>query len=117
MQPKREDGQMSSFEDRQRGEEAKFAHDAQLRFRAEARRNKHLAHWASAELGIAEADAIANYVAEVIAADMAEGGHEDVVRKIRADFEAKGVTIGEAEIRSKINEFEARARQEILAEG
>jgi len=107
---------MSSFEDRQRGEEAKFAHDAQLRFRAEARRNKHLAHWASAEMGVTEADAIANYVAEVIAADMAEGGSEDVVRKIRADFEARGIATGEAEIRAKISEFDAKARQEILAE-
>ena len=45
---------MSSFDERQRGEEAKFAHDASLRFKAEARRNKHLAHWASAEMGVTE---------------------------------------------------------------
>ena len=108
---------MSNFEERQRGEEAKFAHDAQLRFRAEARRNKHLAHWASAELGVTEPDAIANYVAEVIAADMTESGHENVVRKIKADFNAGSVATGEAEIRAKISEFEAQARQEILAEG
>jgi len=108
---------MSSFEERQRGEEAKFAHDAQLRFRAEARRNKHLAHWASAQMGVTEPDAIANYVAEVIAADMAQVGAEDVVGKIKADFDAKGVAVSEDEIRSKISEFDAKARQEILAEG
>ena len=104
---------MSSFEERQKGEEAKFAHDASLRFRAEARRNKHLAHWACAQLGIESADEIANYVAEVIAADMAESGHGDVARKIKA----RGVAIDEAEVHARIAEFDTRAKEEILAEG
>ncbi len=107
---------MSSFDDRQRAEEARFAHNAELRFKAEARRNKHLAHWASAEMGISDADAIANYVAEIIAADMAEGGHGDVVRKVKADFDAKGIAVDEAAIEAKIAEFDAQARAEILAE-
>lgn len=107
---------MSSFEDREKGEEAKFAHDASLRFRAEARRNKHLAHWASAQIGITAADDVANYVAEVIAADMTHSGHADVVAKIKADFDAKGVSISEAEIETKIAEFDGRARTEILTE-
>lgn len=108
---------MSSFEERQKGEEAKFAHDASLRFRAEARRNKHLAHWACAQLGIESADEIANYVAEVIAADMAESGHGDVARKIKADFDARGIAIDEAEVHARIAEFDTRAKEEILAEG
>lgn len=107
---------MSSFDDRKRAEEARFAHSAELRFKAEARRNKHLAHWATAQLGVSDADSIANYVAEVIAADMAEGGHSDVVRKIKTDFDAKGVAIDEAAIEAKIAEFDAQARTEILSE-
>src|SRR5690606_39537285 len=107
---------MSSFDDREKGEEAKFAHDASLRFRAEARRNKHLAHWASAQMGIEGADEIANYVAEVIAADMTHSGHGDVVRKIKADFDARGVAIDEAAIEAKVAEFDIQARSEVLAE-
>lgn len=108
---------MSSFDERQKGEEAKFAHDASLRFRAEARRNKHLAHWACAELGIEDDDGIANYLAEVIAIDMAKAGHADVVDKLRGDFEEKGVDIGTHAIEAKVAEFDMRARQEILSEG
>lgn len=107
---------MSSFDDRQKAEEARFAHNSELKFKAEARRNKHLAHWASAQLGVTDADAIANYVAEVIAADMAEGGHGDVVRKVKADFDAKGVSIDGAAIEAKIAELDAKAREEILSE-
>lgn len=108
---------MSSFDERERAEEAKFVHDASLRFRAEARRNKHLAHWASAQMGISDTNAIANYVAEVIAADMTQAGPEDVVRKITADFDANGVAIGEDAIRAKVLEFDAQAKAEILSEG
>lgn len=107
---------MSSFEDRERAEEAKFAHDASLRFKAEARRNKHLAHWASTQMGADTADAIANYVAEVIAADMKSAGTDDVVDKIKADFEAKGVDIAADAIRAKIAEFDAVAKAEVLKE-
>lgn len=107
---------MSSFDERERGEESKFAHDANLRFKAEARRNKHLAHWASAQMGVDSADEIANYVAEVIAADMTTGGFEDVVSKIRADFDAKNVGVDDATIRTKIAQFDEQARKEILTE-
>lgn len=107
---------MSSFEERERGEEAKFAHDASLRFKAEARRNKHLAHWASAQMGVEDANTIANYVAEVIAADMVQAGHDDVVRKIKADFDANGVDIDEKAIETKVAQFDAQARTEILEE-
>ncbi|WP_196258763.1 DUF1476 domain-containing protein [Pelagibacterium limicola] len=108
---------MSSFDDRERAEEAKFAHDAGLRFKAEARRNKHLAHWACAQMGVSDADAIANYVAEVIATDLKEAGPEDVVVKVKADFDAKGVAIGEDAIRAQIAQFDAQAKAEVLAEG
>lgn len=107
---------MSSFEERERAYEAKFAHDEALRFRAEARRNKHLAHWASLQMGVEDANGMANYVAEVIAVDMVHGGASDVVAKIKADFDDKGVDIGEQTIQAKIAEFDLQAKEEILAE-
>lgn len=107
---------MSSFEERERGEEAKFAHDANLRFKAEARRNKHLAYWACSQMGIEDADKRANYVAEVIAADMTEAGPDDVVRKIIADFSEKGIEVSDHEIRAKVAEFDLQAKKEVLAE-
>ena len=107
---------MSSFEERERGEEAKFAHDASLRFKAEARRNKHLAYWACAEMDVTDADAMANYVAEVIAVDMTEAGPADVVRKVKADFDAKNVEIDEKAIEAKIAQFDIQARAEVLSE-
>ncbi|WP_116653832.1 DUF1476 domain-containing protein [Pelagibacterium sediminicola] len=107
---------MSSFDDRKRAEEARFAHNAELRFKAEARRNRYLASWASAEMGVTDADAIANYIAEIIAADMKQSGHADVVHKVKADFDAKGVAIDEVAIEARIAEFDAQAREEILSE-
>lgn len=107
---------MSSFEERERAYEAKFAHDEELRFQAEARRNKHLAHWASHEMGVDDANGLANYVAEVIAVDMVKGGMRDVMAKIKADFDAKGIDIDEQDIRAKVAEFDIRAKEEILAE-
>lgn len=107
---------MSSFEDRERAEEAKFALDAELRFKAEARRNKHLAYWACDQLGIDSANDRANYVAEVITADLTEAGPADVVQKLMADFKGKGLNIGEADVVAKVALFDQQARQEILSE-
>jgi hypothetical protein len=67
-------------------------------------------------MGVTEADAIANYVAEVIAADMTEAGPADVARKIKADFEAKNIEIDEKTIEAKIAQFDIQARAEVLAE-
>ena len=72
---------MSGFDDRKKGQEAKFAHDAELRFKAEARRNKLLGMWAAEQLGLSGTEANA-YAAEVVASDFAEAGDEDVFRKV-----------------------------------
>ncbi len=106
---------MASFEDRQKGQEAKFAHDADLRFRAEARRNKLLGLWAAEQMGLSEEHA-KEYAAEVVAADFQEAGDEDVFRKISADLKAKGASVTEDMIRKKMVELVATAREQILAE-
>ncbi len=93
---------MSGINDREKAFESKFAHDAELKFKAEARRNKLLGLWAAELLGKADAAA---YASEVIMADFEEAGDDDVVRKVRTDLEAAGISKTEAEIRAKMSEL------------
>ncbi|MFC3705717.1 DUF1476 domain-containing protein [Devosia honganensis] len=107
---------MSGFEERKRGQEAKFAFDAEKKFRAEARRNKLLGLWA-AELMSLDAAAAEAYAAEVVAADFQEAGDEDVFRKVSGDLSAKGVAITEEAIREKMVTLIGVASEQIAAEG
>ncbi|HHS82210.1 MAG TPA: DUF1476 domain-containing protein [Devosia sp.] len=104
---------MSSFDEREKAQEAKFAHDAELRFKAEARRNKLLAVWAAELMGRTDVDA---YVSELIATDFQEAGDEDVFRKLIGDLSVAGVNISDIEVREKIEECFARAKEEVLTE-
>src|SRR5687768_12007907 len=105
---------MTTFDERERAYEKKFARDAELRFKATARRNKLLGLWAAEKLGKSgeEADA---YAREVIRSDMQEAGDEDVVRKVRGDFEAAGVQQSEHQIRRTMEELLAKAVAQIEA--
>lgn len=105
---------MTTFDDRQKGYEAKFALDSELKFKAESRRNKMLAEWAGAKLGKSAAE-IEDYVKDVRRADLAEKGDDDVVRKVLADFAAKGVAVSDGEIRNLMSEFLAKAVTDIEA--
>ena len=107
---------MSGFDDRKKGQEAKFAFDAETRFKAEARRNKLLGIWAAELLGLTGDDA-KTYAAEVVAADFEEAGDEDVFRKISGDLKAKGASVSDDMIRKKMAELTVTAREQILAEG
>jgi len=93
---------MASMEDRGEGFEKKFAHDAELQFKAEARRNKLLGEWAAEKLGREDKDA---YAKEVIIADFEEPGDEDVFRKIRGDFDSNNVSVSDDELRGKMREL------------
>lgn len=93
---------MATMNERQQAFEAKYAVDEELRFKAEARRNKLLGLWAAELLGKSDADA---YAREVVAADFEEAGNEDVVRKLRADFDAAGVAQTDDQIRLKMMEL------------
>ena len=92
---------MTNFEDREKGYERKFAQDEELKFKATARRNKLLGLWAAEQLGITGYQAQA-YAREVIKADLEIPGGDDVFRKIRRDFDAKGVQKSDHQIRSKM---------------
>lgn len=103
---------MTTFDDRENAFENKFAHDEELKFRCAARRNKLTGLWA-AELMGKSGDAAAAYAREVVAADMAEAGDEDVVRKLAADLADKA---SDATIRAKLSEFMAVAKRQIMEE-
>lgn len=105
---------MTNIKDREKAFEAKFALDEELRFRAEARRNKLLGLWAAELLGKTDDEANA-YAKDVVAADFEEVGHEDVVRKVKADFDAAGVARTEDEIRVQMLELLAVAIAQVEA--
>lgn len=97
---------MNTMQDREKAFEAKFALDEELRFRAVARRNKLLGLWAAGLLAKSDPEA---YAREIVAADFEEAGHEDVVRKIKADFDAAGVAISDDDIRLRMVELLSEA--------
>jgi hypothetical protein len=106
---------MTSFEDREKGYERKFANDEELKFRATARRNKLLGLWAAEQLGMS-GDKAQAYAREVIKADLEIPGDDDVFRKIRRDFDAKGVQKSDHQIRSKMVDLMGVAISQIEAE-
>jgi len=107
---------MPQFDDREKAQEAKFARDGELRFKAEARRNKLLGLWAAEHMGLSDQHA-KDYASEVVAADFAEAGEEDVFRKISTDLKAKGASVSDDMIRQKMAELAATARAQVAVEG
>ena len=98
---------MNSFEDRKKSFENKFAHDEELQFKVSARRNKYLGQWVSQILNFnSEQEAV--YIQEVIKADFAEVGDEDVFRKIKEDLKEKNLS--DEDIRKKMNELNEKAK-------
>lgn len=106
---------MNTFEDRQKGFERKFALDEELRFKSTARRNKLLGLWAAEKMGLSGDEAQA-YAREVIKADFEEPGEEDVFRKIRGDFDAKGVDQSDHQIRGRMADLLVEAVTQIETE-
>lgn len=106
---------MSGFDDRKKAAEARFAHDGELKFRAEARRNKLLGLWVAEQMGLSDEHA-KEYAAAVVASDFEEAGDEDVFRKVSGDVKAKGASVSDDAIRLKMNELMAVAKEQILNE-
>ncbi len=106
---------MSGFDDRKKGHESKYAHDQEMEFKAGARRNKLLGLWAAELMGLTGQDA-AEYAKEVIRADFEEAGHEDVFRKVRGDFDARGVEQTDHQIRHKMDQLLEEARKQLQSE-
>ena len=107
---------MTTFDKREEGFEKKFAHDEELRFKANARRNKLLGLWAAEKLGIT-GDAANVYAKEVVMADFEEGGEQDVFNKLRKDFDAKAIAQSDQDIRRAMVDLMEKAIAEIKASG
>lgn len=106
---------MTTFDKRKDAFESKFAHDAELQFKAGARRNKLLGLWAAGLLGKTGADAEA-YAREVVAADFEKAGDEDVFDKVRRDFTAAGVDQSDHQIRRNMDDLMQTAIEQIRTE-
>ncbi|MEO6092746.1 MAG: DUF1476 domain-containing protein [Novosphingobium sp.] len=107
---------MTSFQDRERAEEAKFAHDADMAFRIQARRNRLLGQWAAERMSLSPAESEA-YAKAVVQADFEESGDEDVIRKLLGDITSAGVEISEIEVRAALDDKQVQARRALLGEG
>ena len=103
---------MSTFDDRENAFENKYAHDAEMQFKADARRNKLLGLWAAELMGKSGDDA-AEYAKEVVKSDFEEAGDEDVYRKVSGDL---GALADEATIRAKMKELMVEAKAQLMSE-
>lgn len=106
---------MTSFDDRQKAFESKFAHDEELKFKATARRNKLLGRWAAEKMGLS-GDEAETYAKDVVLSDLEEPGEEDVFRKIRKDLDDKGVDQSDHQIRRTMGDLMAEAIAQIESE-
>jgi len=106
---------MTTFDDRERAEEAKFAHDEEMQFRIQARRNRLLGAWAAERMGLTAAEAEA-YAKSVVQADFEEAGDEDVIRKLLGDLVSAGVDVSEADVRAALEAKLVEARRQMMGE-
>lgn len=105
--------QMTTFDDRERAFETKYARDEEMQFRVTARRNRLLGQWAAKKMGLTAEETDA-YAKAVVQADFEEAGDEDVIRKLVSDLNAAGVEIDEATVRLAIDEHTVEARRQLM---
>jgi len=104
---------MTTFDDRERAFETKYARDQDMQFRIVARRNRLLGHWAANLMGLSQAEADA-YASDVIRADFEEAGDEDVIRKVLGDLTSAGVDCDEGRIREALAHKTVEARRQLM---
>ncbi|MDP1632576.1 MAG: DUF1476 domain-containing protein [Caulobacter sp.] len=105
---------MSTFDEREKGFEKRFAVDAEAEFKAAARRNRLLGEWAAGLMGL---QSVEEYVRAVVKSDFEQPGDDDVLRKVFGDLKGAGVTVSEGEVRMKMDELLAQAREQIKTAG
>jgi hypothetical protein len=105
---------MTTFDDREKGFESKFALDQEQEFKARARRNKLLGLWAAEKMGLSP-ESGEDYAKAVVRADFEQPGDEDVFRKVAGDFKGSGLSVSDSEIRSKMDELASVARDQVRA--
>ena len=104
---------MTTFDDRERAFEAKFAYDEEMKFRVMARRNKLLGHWAAERMKLSAVEAEA-YAKDVVRAEFEDNGDEDVIRKLLGDLTSAGVEADDVEIRAAMADQMIEARRQLL---
>ncbi|HEX8621489.1 MAG TPA: DUF1476 domain-containing protein [Allosphingosinicella sp.] len=104
---------MSTFDERERAFETKYARDQDMQFRIVARRNKLLGHWAARLMGLSQAESDA-YASDVIRADFEEAGDEDVIRKVVGDLTSAGIDCDEAKVREALAHKTVEARRQLM---
>ena len=104
---------MSSFDEREKSFEKKYAHDEELQFKISARRNKYLGVWAAEKLGLS-GPSVQEYCTEVVRSDLEEAGDMDVFRKVRQDFDDKNFAVSDEELRQHMDQFLLQAKEEII---
>jgi hypothetical protein len=104
---------MTSFDDREKAFETKFAHDQEMAFRVVARRNRLVGQWAAAKMGLTPAETDA-YAKSVVQADFEEAGDEDVIRKLLGDLIGAGVDTSDEEVRAALADQMVEARRQLL---
>jgi hypothetical protein len=104
---------MTTFDDRERAFETKFARDEEMLFRITARRNKLLGQWAAEKMALTAAETDA-YSKAVVQAEFEEAGDEDVIRKLVGDLTAAGVEVDEATVRKALEDKTVEARRQLI---
>ncbi|BAV66118.1 DUF1476 domain-containing protein [Sphingobium cloacae] len=104
---------MTTFDDRERAFENMFAHDAEMQFRIQARRNRLVGEWAAAKMGLTPEETDA-YAKAVVQADFEEAGDEDVIRKLLGDMTQAGIDVDEATVRAALEEQQVVARRQFI---
>jgi hypothetical protein len=104
---------MTTFDDRERAFETKYARDEEMQFRIIARRNRLLGQWAARQMGLSQAES-ESYAKDVVRADFEEAGDQDVIRKVLGDLTAAGVDCDEARVSEALRNKEIEARRQII---
>lgn len=104
---------MTTFDDRERAFEAKFARDEEMAFRVTARRNRLLGQWAAEKMKLTPEETDA-YAKAVVQADFEESGDEDVIRKLLGDLTAAGIEIDDASVRKAVEDMTVEARRQLM---
>lgn len=103
---------MTTFDSREQAFENKYAHDAEMQFKARARRNRLFGEWLAGELGLTGED-VADYAASIVKADLEEEGDADIIRKVRADLDAYKISVSDHKIELKLSEYLAVAKEQL----
>lgn len=104
---------MTTFDDRERAFEQKFARDEEMKFRIIARRNRLLGEWAARQMGLSDAE-MESYAKDVVRADFEEAGDQDVIRKVLGDLTAAGIDCDESKVVDALRNKEVEARRQII---